>query len=602
MSNLPEIMERFWSLEEDESTPCYSVEEAACEGRYIVRLPLKEDILVNLSDNRNTAIRRFHLLERRLTRDEGLSKQYCEFMDEYYNLGHMERVQNHENLPVPCFHLPHHAVVREDSSTTKVRVVFDASCKSATGLSLNDALMVGPIVQQDMRSIMMRSRKHPIMLTGDVKQMYRQVLVDKRDTPLLLIVWRPSPDLPLLTFELKTVTYGTASAPFLATRVLKQLAEDERENFPEAAEVLCKDFYVDDLFSGGPNVTETSKLREQLDSLLAKGGFQLRKWASNEDAVLEDVPPENRALQPSVDLQPDQCIKTLGLHWEPASDVFRYRIELPPPGTTSSLTKRMALSLIAQLFDPLGLVGPVVTTAKVYMQSLWTMKDENGNTWGWDVELPPVMKERWINYYSQLPLLNELKIQRHILCSNPTSIQLHFFSDASQHAYGACAYVRSTNAENTVNVALLTTKSKVAPLKQQSIPRLELCGALIATQLYQKVKSSLQLEAKTFFWVDSTTVISWLLSSPSTWTTFVANRVSKIQLGTENCTWHHIAGQENPADHISRGMTAESILNNDLWWYGPPWLRRNEQEWPAHLIDPAEDTTASQKHAKHRQR
>lgn len=437
------------------------------------------------------------------------------------------------------------------------------------------------------------------MLIADVKQMYRQILVDERDTPLQLIVWRPSPDLPLETYKLKTVTYGTASAPFLATRVLKQLAEDERHDFPEAAEVLCKDFYVDDLFSGGSSLAETIELREQLDLLLAKGGLQLRKWASNEEAVLEGVPPENRALLPSVDLQRDQSIKALGLHWEPASDVIRYRIELPTPSTISTLTKRTALSLIAQLFDPLGLVGPVVTTAKIYMQSLWTMKDENGNAWGWDAQLPPSMKERWIAYHSQLPLLNELKIQRHVLCSHPTSIQLHLFSDASLQAYGACAYVRSTNAENEIRVALLTTKSKVAPLKQQSIPRLELCGALIAAQLYQKVTAALQVPAQTFFWVDSTTVISWLQAAPSSWTTFVANRVSKIQLATEDCTWHHIAGQENPADYISRGMSAEAILDCDLWWYGPPWLRRTEQEWPVNLIDPAEDFEASREVRSH---
>ncbi|XP_062713201.1 uncharacterized protein LOC134290160 [Aedes albopictus] len=475
MATLPELMERFWTLEEDESAPNYSVEEAACEqhfkqsvarnseGRYIVRLPLKQNVLANLSDNRGTAVRRFHLLERRLARNDELRRQYSDFMDEYLNLGHMERVTNPDDASIPSFHLPHHAVIREDSSTTKVRVVFDASCKSATGPSLNDAQMVGPIVQEDLRSIIMRSRKHPVMLIADIKQMYRQVLVDEQDTPLQRIVWRSSPDSPLSTFELKTVTYGTASAPFLATRVLKQLAEDERNNFPEAAEVLEMDFYVDDLFSGASSVSTATKLRMQLDSLLARGGFELRKWASNEEAVLEGVPQENRALLPSTNLLRDhQCIKTLGVHWEPTSDVFRYRIQIPLPDTNSPLTKRIVLSLIAQLFDPLGLVGPIVTTAKLYMQTLWTMKDENGNIWGWDLELPPALKERWTIYHSQLSLLNKLHIPRHILCSNPTTIQLHFFSDASQHAYGACAYVRSTNGES-IKVALLTTKSKVAP-------------------------------------------------------------------------------------------------------------------------------------------
>ncbi|XP_053691615.1 uncharacterized protein LOC128740128 [Sabethes cyaneus] len=443
---LHQLIERFWTLEEDQAAPCYSVEETACEthfqqtvsrspeGRYIVRLPFKTHILPTVTNNRTTAIKRFHLLERRLAHDSTLNQQYTEFLAEYNSLGHMERIPNPFDTQHQCFHLPHHAVIRKDSSSTKVRVVFDGSCKSAGGSSLNEALMIGPVVQEDLRSIIMRSRINPIMLIADIKQMYRQVLLDDRDTPWQRIVWRSSPDNPLDTYELKTVTYGTASAPFLATRVLKQLAADERDNFPVAAEVLCRDCHVDDLFSGGQTIPETLNLRKQLETLLFKGGFQLRKWASNEAAVLQGIPEDNRALQSNVDFSRDQCIKTLGIYWEPAADLLRYQIQLPKP-TTSALTKRIALSQIAQLFDPLGLVGPVVTTAKIYMQSLWALKDENGVVWDWDVQLPPAMIEQWTTYRSQLTLLNELKINRYVLCGNPTVSQLHIFSDASQNAY-----------------------------------------------------------------------------------------------------------------------------------------------------------------------
>ncbi|XP_058840968.1 uncharacterized protein LOC131696445 [Topomyia yanbarensis] len=560
VNDVHSLMERFWSIEEDNASPCYSVEEAACEehfrrmvtrnteGRYIVRLPLKQDVLSSLVDNRRTALRRFDQLEGRLV----------------------------------CRGIPRaraHASLREDSTTTKLRVVFDASCKTPNGPSLNDALLVGPTVQEDLRSIIMRNRTHPVMLIADIKQMYRQVLVDEQDTPLQRIVWRVSPDTSMETFELKTVTYGTASAPYLATRVLQQLADDERDEYPKAAEVLRKDFYVDDLFSGGGNVAETIALRKQLDALLLKGGFELRKWASNEQAVLQDIPAENRAVQGSVDLDRDPCIKTLGLHWEPSTDQLRYKIQLPQPTTDAPLTKRIALSYIARLFDPLGLVGPVVTTAKMFMQTLWTLKDDDGKIWSWDNELPTAIKERWQEYQSQLHRLNDLRIDRCILLVNPVSVQLHFFSDASEHAYGSCVYVRSTDASSAVKVCLLTAKLKVAPLKKQSIPRLELCGALLS-ELYEKVTSSLQIHTETFFWVDSTIVLSWLNSSPSTWTTFVANRVSKIQTATQNCSWNHVAGQQNPADHISRGIPAETLLQNDLWWQGSQWLQSDQRDWP----------------------
>ncbi|XP_065074640.1 uncharacterized protein LOC135698542 [Ochlerotatus camptorhynchus] len=413
-----------------------------------------------------------------------------------------------------------------------------------------------------------------------MKQMYRQILLDERDSPLHRTVYRSSPDSTLDTYELKTVTYGTASAPFLATRVLQQLAEDEQHHFPEAATVLRKDVYVDDLISGSSNITDAINLRKQLQTLLARGGFELRKWASNESAVLEDVSAENKALQQPVDLDHDQLIKTLGLHWDPTADVLRYKVKMPQLDATSTLTKRLALSYIAQLFDPLGLVGPVVTTAKLFMQSLWTLKNSNGNIWGWDEELPAVARDRWQSYHEQLPLLNQLKIKRFVMCPNASKLQLHFFSDASENAYGACAYLRSENVSGQVKVALLTSKSKVTPLKQQSIPRLELCGALLSTELYAKITSSLSLQAETYFWVDSTTILSWLKSPPSTWTTFVANRVSKIQLSTSSSIWRHVAGEQNPADCLSRGTSTEFLLTSKLWWQGPQWLQGDLTDWP----------------------
>ncbi|XP_062710702.1 uncharacterized protein LOC134288828 [Aedes albopictus] len=564
VSDVYQAIERFWKLEEDDNSTNYSIEETACEehfrrnvrrnseGRYIVRLPLKESILNQLGDNRHTAVRRFRMLEGRLGCNEDLAKQYSTFIDEYLALGHMKQVYDYQSPPSPCYHMPHHAVIREESTTTKLRVVFDASCKTSEGPSLNDALMVGPTVQQDIRSIIMRSRTHRVMIIADAKQMYRQVLVDERDTPLQRIVWRQSPDQPLNTYELLTVTYGTASAPFLATRVLLQLADDEQENYPAAAKVLRKDVYVDDLFSGADSVEEAIELRQQLEALLSKGGFQLRKWASNEAAVLEDLSVENRALQPSVDLDRNQTIKSLGLHWEPASDLLKYKIVVPVDSTESPVTKRSALSQIARLFDPLGLLGPVVISAKIFMQALWTLTDSNGKPWGWDAELPLPMKERWHSYMSELSLLNKLRIERCILALKPAYVQYHFFSDASQQAYGVCCYIRSADISGSFKVALLTAKSRVAPLKQQSIPRLELCGALLAAELYLKVSQSLELPGPAFFWVDSMTVLSWLKAAPSTWTTFVANRVSKIQHATQNCSWHHIPGKENPADLLSR--------------------------------------------------
>ncbi|XP_055591188.1 uncharacterized protein LOC129743234 [Uranotaenia lowii] len=172
------------------------------------------------------------------------------------------------------------------------------------------------------------------------------------------------------------------------------------------------------------------------------------------------------------------------------------------------------------------------------------------------------------------------------------------FSDASEQAYGACAYFRSTDSAGNIAVGLLTAKSKVAPLKKRSIPRLELCGALEAAQLYRKISSAFGRTFPTFFWVDSTTVLAWLKSNPSNWTTFVANRVSKIQLSTEGSSWNHVAGQQNPADHISRGIDADTLLSCDLWWQGPEWLRSDQSMWPTSSSNHTFDTQLEFRPAK----
>ncbi|XP_058817099.1 uncharacterized protein LOC131680401 [Topomyia yanbarensis] len=340
MSDIHRSMERFWTIEDDTS-PAYSPQETFCEqyfrdtvtrdtdGRYCVRLPLKRENLSNLGDNKITAFHRFRLIERRLSRDVKLADEYRGFMEEYVQLGHMELISEAQAEIQPSFFLPHHPVIREESSTTKVRVVFDGSCKSATGLSLNDVMLVGPIIQEDLRSIVMRSCLHPIMLIADVAKMFRQIRLHPEDTPLQRIFWRFSPSEPVSMYELKTVTYGTASAPYLATRVLQQLPNDEQQNYPVAAKATSEDFYVDDFLSGAKTVEEAVELRVQMEAMFDSAGLKLRKWASNSSAALMDVPEEDRALQQTIEFSMDQTIKSLGLHWEPHTDRLKYRIETP---------------------------------------------------------------------------------------------------------------------------------------------------------------------------------------------------------------------------------------------------------------------------------
>ncbi|XP_065094714.1 uncharacterized protein LOC135715326 [Ochlerotatus camptorhynchus] len=382
MTSLEDIMERFWKSEELTTTDNYSVEERRCESlyqstvsrnsdhRYIVRYPRKPDFDVMLGDSRDNAHRRFEYLERRMERNPQLKEEFHQFIKEYLSLGHMRLVEaDDENAP--AYYLSHHPVIKEASTTTKVRVVFDASAKTFTGFSLNKALCVGPVVQDDLLDIILRFRTFLIALVADIVKMYRQILVHPDDTLFQRILWRFSKLSPVQVYELLTVTYGLGPSSYLATRTLQQLAEDEGAAYPNGGPALKKNFYVDDFIGGAQSVEETIRLRTELDELLKKGGFELRKWTSNRLEVLQGLNDEQFGTQSALHFNPDESIMVLGIIWEPEADLLRFdsqiRISDEPP------TKRSILSDTAKLFDPLGLIAPVVVRARIIIQELWLL-------------------------------------------------------------------------------------------------------------------------------------------------------------------------------------------------------------------------------------
>ena len=269
-------------------------------------------------------------------------------------------------------------------------------------------------------------------------------------------------------YSLNRVTFGTASAPFLATRTLQQLAENEKESHPIAARILRRGFYVDDLLIGAQSFDEALSLRNELIELLSKGGFSLRKWGSNDKRLIRDFP--GNSTQTHMFLDPTETIKTLGLHWDSQTDSIVYTVNLS--SEDEKITKRSILSQTAKLFDPLGLLGPVVVSAKVMIQSLWKSK------LGWDDPIPHKLKNSWVEFRNQLKLVNNLRYKRCIIIPNAVETQIHGFCDASMKAYGACLYLRSTNSQGEHHCSLICAKSRVAPLKVISLSRLELCAAL----------------------------------------------------------------------------------------------------------------------------
>lgn len=530
---LHESITRFWQLEHSIRQNMRTREERICEGhfvntykrneqgRFIVTLPTKEE-LQKLGDSREIAMRRFKALEHNFERKPNLKREYSEFMREYLNLKHMRELS--ENSPTwdvqPQFYLPHHGVVKEMSATTRLRVVFDASCKTTSGVSLNDALMMGPVIQEDLFSILLQFRSFEYALTADIAKMYRQVIVNENQVPLQCIVWRDHPTDEIKTYELLTLTYGMASASFPATRAIQQLAELEEIHYPIGALIARKDFYVDNLLTGANTKEEARKIRDETTALLQKGGFILRQWASNEEDLLAGMSVSSTSNQ-TLDLDKDGTTKTLGIKWNPTKNVFQYEIRLK---SSRVYSKRIILSNIASIFDPLGLLAPVIITAKIMIQHLWKLKID------WDESLPSDIYTKWSDYVMKLQDLNGFAIQRAAISNgSDVRVELHGFCDASELAYGACVYVRSSNSRGRHHVQLLCAKSRVAPVKTISIPKAELCGAQLLTQFMSKVKSALDCTIeKTYYWTDSSIVLHWIKATNKKLPVFVAHRIGEI--------------------------------------------------------------------------
>lgn len=563
-------LQNFWLLEDCSSKYAQCEDDIQCEaifknsisqdsnGRFIVPLKLAPNML---GDSKTTAIKRFLNLEHKFAKHPVLKEQYVNFMNEYLQLGHMSLV-NDTNDAQFAYYLPHHAVFHDDSLTTKIRVVFDGSAVTDTGKSLNDFQFTGPSIQNDLFSILIRFREHNYVVCSDIAKMYRQILIYPDDRDLHRIVWRDNPSDDLKTYRLNTVTYGTASAPYLAIRCIRKLADDYKFKLPVASTIIRRDFYVDDLITGFATEIETITVCNQINKILNSACFELRKWSSNSQTILSNLQTDDTPMS-VLNLTENGQIKTLGIQWDIYPDLLTYSISI---NSDKLISKRLILSSIARIFDPLGLLIPCISFAKVLMQELW-IKDV-----GWDDAVPNNVHIKWIRFQDNLICLNQVKLPRHAILKNTVKVELHGFCDASQIAYGACVYMRSVDENNTVKVALLCSKSKVAPLKPITIPKLELCSALLLSRLVKTVTKALTIQPKCYLWSDSLVTLHWINTEPYKLQTFVGDRTGEIQELTSMYEWNHVDGKENPADLVSRGLYPDELLSAELWWHGPSWL------------------------------
>ena len=528
-----DLLQKFWEIEEcpkdasnhspeERTVVCHFVEnyQRNEDGRFVVPLP-KNPQSKPLGELRSSAVRRFLSLERSLHS----KNEFATVTNEYIDLEHAELVPETDlNKPMSeTFYLPMHAVCKEESTTTKFRVVFDASAKSSTGISLNDSLLVGPTVHPPLLDVLLLFRKHRVALTTDVSKMYRAIELVPADRDLHRFVWRNDPKEPLCNYRMTRVTFGVSASLFAANMAVKQNALDHAMEYPMAAKCVDTSFYVDDGLTGADSVQEATELQQQMQDLFSKGGFLLRKWNSSDPEAIQHLPVELKDTRSTQEMPTtDEYTKTLGIQWNAPKDCFK--LSLPSPTPLENLTKHGIVSDVAKTFDVLGWFFPSTIKAKIFLlQQLWERKVD------WDEPVPEDIHDAWLQWRTELQLLSQLTIPRCYFDkeSQVLSAELHGFSDASELAYAAVVYLRVTDASNHAHISLVISKRKVAPIKRLTIPHLELCGMQLLARLMHHARQVLDVPlSNVYAWTDSTIELNWLDGSPRRFKTYVGNWIS----------------------------------------------------------------------------
>ena len=582
-------LKRMWQEQEPEEVIVTQTEEnqkveahyqastryLAAEKRYEVTLPKTESIL-QLGTSRPQAVSRF-LSTESSTRRRGTYHSFQAGVSSYLELQHAEEVPTEDAPPHPHFYLPMHGVTKESSSTTKLRIVFDGSAVTSTGLSLNQALFVGPTIQPTLSKILIQFRMYPVALNADISKMYREVQLAQEDRDLHRFVWRENTASPIQDYRMKRVTFGVSASPFLAIRTLQQAAEDQGEQHPEAVSHVKKSFYVDDFLGGANTAEEAVRLHHQLIQILKPANLHLRKWRSSSTEVIDAIPSElvePDHVKTSTASNEKSESKALGLKWDSRLDEMSPSIH---SSSSYSTTKRGIVSDVSKTYDVLGWISPTILTMKILFQTFWQEKI------GWNDRVPEAGVKLHLSWREDLPNLAAKTLPRCYILSDYAvrEVTLHGFGDASEAAYGAVIYCRALYHDHPPSMSLVTAKTKVAKLKTSTVPRLELCAATLLSKLLSSVGDTLKIpSSKWTAWSDSSTVLAWLDGHKRHQPVFIANRVSTILEITHPSIWHYVPTLENPADCASRGMMPSTLLKHQLWWEGPPWLLQNPYPIP----------------------
>lgn len=521
------------------------------------------------------ALRRLKCLEKQMSKNPSLRSQMQEQIDEYVKNNYARELSTDERAIKRHWYLPLF-VVRNPNKPSKIRMVWDAAA-TVDGVSLNSFLLKGPDQLTNLIGVLFRFRQFKIAIVGDIRHMFHQIRIKKEDQQFMRFLWSDI-DGNIKVYVMEVMSFGPTCSPSSAQFVKNLNADLYQEKFPRAVQTIKENHYVDDMLESVDSESEANKLVDQVKFIHKSGGFEIRNFLSNSKAVMDHCNEENHKSK-DVALPENNTEKVLGMWWNVSKDKFKYSLKFNKGNAaildgSSIPTKREMLQVLMSVYDPLGLISHLLIFPKILMQEVWKSAID------WDDQISPELFVSWKEWVDSLHKIKKLKIPRwYGILENSKDIELHVFVDASLEAYAAAAYLRYDSGRE-VFCRLVSAKSKVAPLKPLSVPRLELNAAVIGARLATHIKKNHSIKFKsTTFWTDSKTVWCWMRSESRMYKPYVSYRVAEVLESSTVQQWNWLPTDLNIADVATR-KKIHPISNRCEWFRGPKFLRKSSDHWP----------------------
>ncbi|XP_053690825.1 uncharacterized protein LOC128739367 [Sabethes cyaneus] len=553
---------------------------------------------VEFPDSYSMAVKRFECLERRMVRDPELAANLRKQIAEYQVKGYAHRATESElsrGDPKRVWYLPLGAVMNP-RKPGKVRLIWDAAAK-VDGISLNSMLLKGPDQLTSLPAVLSRFRQYRVGVSADIKEMFHQISIREQDRHSQRFLWRNNPKETLETFLMDVVTFGSSSSPASAQFVKNKNAEEFATQFPRAVEAIVRNHYVDDFLDSFEDDKQAARVSNETRFIHHQGGFQLRNWLSNSADVLREMKEEDPQDSKSLCLKPTEgSDRVLGMLWLTVNDELQFAMKMKDEiqqviDSAGRPTKRQLLKCLMGIFDPLGLLSVFLVHGKILLQDVWRAGLQ------WDEKVPDDIFDRWTRWTGLFPKVRDLRIPRCYFAGANAQLyeflELHVFVDASEVAFSAVAYFRVVKPSGEAECSLVAARTKVAPLKPLSIPRLELQAAVLGTRLMSSVLESHTVEVKQcVLWSDSATVLAWLRADHRQYKQYVACPIGELLSTTDVAQWRWVPSKLNPADAATKWGKCPCPAAADVWFTGPEYLSQPEEHWPKQrtsLIPPEEE-------------